>query len=144
MKNNNILAVEPKICYKKDFSKPGDFAEEHASNEINLLGQIWPGKYNGENWQPTNSTEGESYAIFLYYFNKNKGLIIFDASYGTKDMEKSFEFVKSAADKFSLENEKSDDLFRDIRNGNSWRKTTSLKEIKKLLNYLKLEIKFPE
>lgn len=102
--------VLPFQAYTHDFLTSGEFSEEEVEEGgkqvIYLQAILWPGKYNGESWKESTGTEGDSYAIFLYYYNRHNVEIIFDASYGDgEDLIPSFDFVRSAAKKFFLVNE---------------------------------------
>ena len=162
--------VKSYINYEKDFEDPGQFTEEDVDNEICLMTMLWPGKYDGKQWIEQSDTDNESYMIYLYYYNKNNVNVGFDASYGqVEGLQKSFDFVKTAAKKFFLINvdfsrkelgrdfpkekttwEEIEKLIakiksasRDVRTGNSWSKKMTLAEAKKLFDYLKIGVDFP-
>ncbi len=102
--------VQPFRAYKNDFFKSGDFVEEEVEEDgeqiIHLHATLWTGAYNGELWEESVSTDYDSYFIMVYYSNRDHVRVIFDASYGQKEeLKKSFEFVKTAAEKFFMVNQ---------------------------------------
>lgn len=146
MKNNYLSKktpqVKPYIQYEKDFDNSGQFEElEDMKAGIILMTDIWPGKYDGENWIYQPNSDDESYAINIYYLNKNQIEIIFDASYGNDyTLKKSFDFIKSAAEKFYLVNDyfSDKDFSKNIRNAKLKKpdEDTPFDELEKLITAL--------
>ena len=142
MKPNNESSTDiatSAITYTKDFSAFGQFKEENADGKVDLLGELWPGRYDGNKWHTAPSTKGESYAIFVYYYSKAKIYVMFDASYGrSPELQQSFDFVREISKKCHDEN-----IFLQNTDGDSWSGTMTMDEAKRLLAQLKLSIDFP-
>lgn len=170
--------VEPLRTYKIDFSDPGEFTEgDEWDNEIDLECSKWPGMLVDGKWVCTWDSDDDSYAIHLFYRNKNNIRIMLDASYGWgKHLKPSFDFVTDIAQKYHLMNsnikytrheknrfpgdldnptfdgikemikfyeEKEPNKEYKYREAKSREKTMTLEDAIKLMDDLKINVKFP-